>query len=56
MVSGQRYVRIDGDIYCLDHGCVHVQSTDPYQTGTAECRSEEHRPIYWLSRKGDIIE
>jgi hypothetical protein len=45
--------KIDGVVYCLDHGCVHDDSTDPYGMGYPECRREEHRPVYWRARKGD---
>lgn len=48
------YERVEGVVYCHDHGCIHRDSTDPYDTGEAECRTVEHRIVYFRLRKGDI--
>lgn len=51
-------VRIDREVYCLVHGTVHDETSDPYGYGTEEgrddvCSPAEWRPIYWRARKGD---
>lgn len=49
-------VPIDGLIYCLDHGTVHEETTDPYDYGEADCRVSEHRRIQAVSRYGDLTQ
>jgi len=49
----------EGEVYCLYHGCVHDETTDPYNYGYAEsgerpeCLPEDWRRLYWRARKGD---
>jgi hypothetical protein len=46
-------VRVEGEIYCLVHGCVHDDTTDPYQSEDDRCPESCHRPLYWNTRVGD---
>jgi hypothetical protein len=47
---------VEGVVYCLHHGAVHDDTTDPYRYGEPECSKDEHRPVYYRARKGDIDE
>lgn len=47
---------VEGVVYCLIHDAVHDDTTDPYDTGEVECTKDEHRPVYYRARKGDIDE
>jgi len=33
--------QIEGEIYCHEHGCIHIISYDPYDTGQTECREQD---------------
>lgn len=56
--------RIEGEVYCLEHGCVHDDTLDPYDEGRPSCfdnmwgertKAMVHRPVYWRPRRGDIV-
>lgn len=39
---------IEGEVYCEVHGCIHHESTDPYDMCYAETGEEpECGPEYW---------
>lgn len=48
--------KIEGEVWCDEHGTVHEDSTDPYRTGAKDCSKTNHRPIYVRRRKGDFKE
>lgn len=40
--------RVDGEVYCDVHGCVHGETTDPYDYGYAESgETPECGPVDW---------
>jgi len=47
--------KVDGEVYCEMHGCVHAQTTDPYDYGyaesgeTPECGPSDWR-VLWAGR------
>lgn len=47
---------VEGVVYCLEHGAVHDDTTDPYRYGEPDCKEAEHRPVYYRARKGDVDE
>lgn len=47
--------RVEGYVYCLDHGSIHGDTTDPYGYGTADCQRSEHRRVYAGMRAGDYL-
>lgn len=47
--------KIDGFVYCLTHGEVHEDSTDPYGYGEADCQAADHRQVRVRLRKGDYL-
>ena len=48
------YEKVEGQVYCLEHGAIHDDTTDPYEYGHPDCHRAEHRLVYWRSRKGDL--
>jgi hypothetical protein len=60
-----RKLRLDSDVFCLAHVCVHENTMDPYGEGYASClkqwnstgigvkREDVHRTLFWGARKGD---
>ena len=47
--------KVEGFVWCNDHGVVHERTTDPYGYGKPDCRRVEHRLLYWFNRKDDDI-
>jgi hypothetical protein len=47
---------VEGVVYCLSHDAVHEDTTDPYDYGTPDCKTKDHRPVYYRGRKGDLDE
>ena len=45
--------RVEGYVYCLEHGGIHDDTTDPYRYGEPDCKRSEHRPVYAGMRTGD---
>jgi hypothetical protein len=48
-----QHVLVEGVVYCLDHGSVHDETTDPYGYGRPDCGKSEHRRVYAALRRGD---
>lgn len=48
-----KMVRVDGVVYCLDHGGVHDATCNPFDSDDDRCRPAEHRAVYWRARVGD---
>jgi hypothetical protein len=60
-----KMLRLDSDVYCLAHTCVHENSLDPYGEGPQTClkiwngtgvgtkKTDVHRTLFWGGRKGD---
>lgn len=49
MKNARRYHTIDGYVWCDRHGCIHDDTTDPYDYGEPDCRREDHRPVAILA-------
>lgn len=37
---------VHGYVWCDVHGCVHNDSTDPYDEGSASCTPEDHAALF----------
>jgi len=37
---------IEGELWCDVHGCVHDDSTDPYEEGEVTCTPDDHRGLF----------
>jgi hypothetical protein len=48
---------VEGIVYCLEHTLVHDDTENPYGEGPESwCKKDEHRPVYYRARKGDLDE
>jgi hypothetical protein len=45
-VSKKKKVRVESDIYCMFHGCIHLKTGDPYDMGCEECSSDDWRTLF----------
>ncbi len=45
-VRRARLRRIEGYVWCDEHGAVHEDTTDPYGYGEPDCRKVDHRAVY----------
>lgn len=61
-----KMLKVEGEVYCLTHTCVHDDTLDPYGYGYPSCLKESegtgmgvtremvHRTLYYRARKGDL--
>jgi hypothetical protein len=44
--------RLEGDVFCDKHGCIHDDSLDPYEMGVDErCDPKDHHRVYSYERR-----
>jgi hypothetical protein len=55
-LTAAKMMPIEGVVYCLKHEAVHEDDTDPYDYGTPDCETKDHRTVYYRGRKGDVDE
>lgn len=54
-------IPVEDYVYCLDHGDVHADTTNPHDyfgnelvgDGGDKCRESEHRRLVWYTKEGD---
>lgn len=55
---GRAHIRVHNVVYCMFHGEIHGETTDPYGYGDVddECEDGDHRKVYAAPRKGDTVD
>lgn len=48
-----KMVKVEEEVYCYYHGCVHPAHKDPYDYPEPDCKRAEWRTLYYRERKGD---
>lgn len=51
-----RTERVEGYVWCLDHGSIHEDTTDPYGYGAGDpdtCTADQHRIVLARMRAAD---